>query len=262
MGTMLYSRGVFINRCYDELNLTQPEMVRAVHLEYLQAGAEVIETNTFGANAPRLEHFGLRGRVAAVNEAGVRLARESVEQMREKQAVTAFVAGALGPLGVRLEPLGGTMPLDEAREAFAEQVRALARGGPGVGADLLIIETMPTLPEAEQALVAARNRSAGAAGGRDGVGRRARHLPGWSDTGRGRAAADRAWGKRGGMQLQRGSGGGASGHREDAAGDVAAARGHAERGHAAIGGWANDLYELAGVYGELCAQVCEAREQR
>ncbi len=156
MGTMLYSRGVFINRCYDELNLTQPEMVRSVHLEYLQAGSEVIETNTFGANAPRLENFGLRHRVAEINEAGVRLARESVEQIREKQAVTAFVAGALGPLGVRLEPMGGTVSLDEARAAFAEQVRALRKGGPGVGADLLIAETMPTLLEAEQALLAAR----------------------------------------------------------------------------------------------------------
>lgn len=156
MGTMLYSRGVFINRCYDELNLTQPEMVRSVHLEYLQAGAEVIETNTFGANAPRLEHFGLRDRLADINEAGVRLARESVEQMRDKQAVSAFVAGALGPLGIRLQPLGGTLSLDAARKAFAEQVRALAKGGAGVGADLLIIETMPTLLEAEQALLAAR----------------------------------------------------------------------------------------------------------
>ena len=156
MGTMLYSRGVFINRCYDELNLTQPEMVQSVHMEYLQAGAEVIETNTFGANAPRLEHFGLREKLGEINRAGVRLAREAVEQIREKQSVSAFVAGALGPLGTRLEPLGGTMTLDDAREAFAEQVRALAAGGPGVGADLLIAETMPTLVEAEQALRAAR----------------------------------------------------------------------------------------------------------
>ncbi len=161
MGTMLYSRGVFINRCYDELNLTQPEMVRSVHLEYLQAGAEVVETNTFGANAPRLEHYGLRGRLQEINEAGVRLARESVEQMREKQAVTAFVAGALGPLGMRLEPLGGTTSMAEVREAFREQVRALVAGGPGVGADLLIGETMPTLLEAEQALLAARTEAPG-----------------------------------------------------------------------------------------------------
>ncbi len=99
MGTMLYARGVFINRCYDELNLSQPEMVRGVHAEYLQAGAEVIETNTFGANVFRLEHYGLGDKVREINMAGVRLARECVNQIREKQAVEAFVAGAIGPLG-------------------------------------------------------------------------------------------------------------------------------------------------------------------
>src|SRR5215471_4982882 len=150
MGTMLYSRGVFINRCYDELNLSQPETVRAVHQEYLQAGAQVIETNTFGANAYRLEHFGFRDKVREINLAGVKLARESVEQIRDKQAVEAFVAGAVGPLGVRLEPLG-KIGLDEARVAFAEQILALVEGGPGVGADLLCIETMTSLVEAEQA---------------------------------------------------------------------------------------------------------------
>src|SRR3984893_18196723 len=93
MGTMLYARGVFINRCYDELNLSQPEMVREVHAEYLQAGAEVIETNTFGANRFRLEHFGFGDKVREINVAGVRLARQCVEQIREKQASEAFVAG-------------------------------------------------------------------------------------------------------------------------------------------------------------------------
>jgi methionine synthase I (cobalamin-dependent)/5,10-methylenetetrahydrofolate reductase len=155
MGTMLYARGVFINRCYDELNLSQPELVRAVHQEYLQAGAEVIETNTFGANAFRLEHHGLRDKVREINVAGVALARASVEQIRDKQAVDAFVAGAIGPLGVRLEPLG-KLGLDEAREAFAEQIAALVEGGPGVGADLLCIETMTSVVEAEQAVRAAR----------------------------------------------------------------------------------------------------------
>lgn len=155
MGTMLYARGVFINRCYDELNLTQPEMVRTIHQEYLQAGAEVIETNTFGANTYRLEHFGLRDKVHEINIAGAKLARESVNQIREKQATEAFVAGAIGPLGVRLEPLG-KVGLDEAREAFAEQIRALVHGGPGVGVDLLSIETMTSLVEAEQAVAAAR----------------------------------------------------------------------------------------------------------
>jgi homocysteine S-methyltransferase len=155
MGTALYSRGVFINRCYDELNLSQPDLVRAVHEEYLQAGAEIIETNTFGANAYRLERPGLKDRVAEINQAGVRLARQAVQQLSEKQAGVAWVAGSVGPLGVHLEPLGKT-GLDEARAAFAEQIRALAAGGPGVGADLLIIETMTALNEAEQAVLAAR----------------------------------------------------------------------------------------------------------
>src|ERR1700677_1182901 len=98
MGSMLYGRGIFINRCYDELNLSQPDVVRAVHTEYLQAGAVVIETNTFGANAVRLERYGLEGKVREINRAGVRLARECVEQMREKLASEAFVAGAMGSL--------------------------------------------------------------------------------------------------------------------------------------------------------------------
>ena len=85
MGTMLYSNGVFINRCYDELNVSQPETVRSVHQQYLQAGAEVIETNTFGANAFRLEHFGLRDKVREFNLAGAAIARQTVEAMREKQ---------------------------------------------------------------------------------------------------------------------------------------------------------------------------------
>lgn len=155
MGTMLYARGVFINRCYDELNLSQPDLVREIHTEYLQAGAEVIETNTFGANAYRLEHFGLRDKVREINLAGVRLARQAVNQIRDKQATEAFVAGAIGPLGVRLEPLG-KIGLEEARAAFKEQIEALLEGGPGVGADLLSIETMTSLIEAEQAVAAAR----------------------------------------------------------------------------------------------------------
>jgi homocysteine S-methyltransferase len=153
---MLYARGVFINRCYDELNLSQPELIREIHAEYLQAGAEVIETNTFGGNAFRLETHGLKDKVREINIAGVRLARECVNQIRDKQASEAFVAGAIGPLGVRLEPLG-KIGLDEARAAFAEQIRALVEGGPGVGADLLIIETMTSLAEAEQAILAAKS---------------------------------------------------------------------------------------------------------
>src|ERR1700728_3130585 len=106
MGTMLYARGVFINRCYDELNLSQPDLVREIHAEYLQAGAEVIETNTFGGNAFRLEMHGLKDKVREINLAGVRLARECVNQIRDKQASEAFVAGGIGPPGVGLGPLG------------------------------------------------------------------------------------------------------------------------------------------------------------
>jgi methionine synthase / methylenetetrahydrofolate reductase(NADPH) len=160
MGTMLYSRGVFINRCYDELNLSQPEMVREVHAEYLQAGAEVVETNTFGANKFRLEHHGFEDKVREINVAGVKLARECVERIREKQASDAFVAGSIGPLGVRLEPLG-KVGLDEARDAFAEQISAMIEGGPGVGVDLLVIETLTSLVEAEQAIRAARDVAPG-----------------------------------------------------------------------------------------------------
>ncbi len=155
MGTVLYARGVFINRCYDELNLSDPNLILSVHDEYLQAGAEILETNTFGANRFRLMRHGLSGKVEEINAAGVRLARQAVERLKEKQAGEAWVAGAVGPLGVRLEPLGKT-GLDEARAAFAEQIGILARGGPGKGVDLLIIETMPALNEAHEALEAAK----------------------------------------------------------------------------------------------------------
>src|ERR1700735_4152890 len=151
MGTVLYARGVFINRCYDELNLSDPALILSIHEEYLQAGAEILETNTFGANRFRLARHGLAGKVAEINTAGVRLARQAVEHLKEKQAGEAWGGGSVGPLGVRLEPLGKT-GLDEARAAFAEQISALA----GAGVDLLIIETMPALNEAHEALIAAR----------------------------------------------------------------------------------------------------------
>jgi methionine synthase / methylenetetrahydrofolate reductase(NADPH) len=155
MGTALYGRGVFLNKCFDELNLTQPELVRSVHEEYLQAGAEIIETNTFGANSFRLQRFGLQDQTRAINQAGARLAREAVAQLADKQAGSAFVAGSVGPLGIHLEPLGKTA-LEEARAAFAEQIEGLIAGGPGVGVDLLAIETMMAINETEQAISAAR----------------------------------------------------------------------------------------------------------
>jgi homocysteine S-methyltransferase len=151
MGTVLYARGIFINRCYDELNISDPGLILAVHEEYLQAGAEILESNTFGANRFRLGRHGLGAKVVEINAAGVRIARQAVDHLKEKQAGEAWVAGTVGPLGVRLEPLG-KVGLDEARAAFAEQIGALA----SAGVDLLIIETMPALNEAHEALEAAR----------------------------------------------------------------------------------------------------------
>src|SRR5580693_4884657 len=152
MGTSLYARGIFINRCYDELNLSQPEVVRTVHEEYLQAGAEIIETNTFGANALRLQRYGLADKVIEINRAGVEIARKAVNQRGDKQSGKVWIAGAVGPLGARLEPLG-KIGLDEAQAAFAEQIRGLAEGG----VDMLVIETVSALNEAEQAILAAKS---------------------------------------------------------------------------------------------------------
>jgi len=155
MGTVLYARGIFINRCYDELNLSDPALILSVHEEYLLAGAEILETNTFGANRIRLGRHGLADKLTEINTAGVRLARQAVARLKEKQGAEAWVAGSVGPLGVRLEPLGKT-GLNEARAVFAEQIRILAEGGPEGGVDLLILETMPALNEAHVALEAAR----------------------------------------------------------------------------------------------------------
>ncbi|MGH9481240.1 MAG: bifunctional homocysteine S-methyltransferase/methylenetetrahydrofolate reductase [Terriglobales bacterium] len=148
MGTMLYAHGVFINRSYDELNLSQPALVKEIHTAYAHAGAEVIETNTFGANPIALDKYGLRDRVAAINRAGVALARECLGDR-------GWVAGAVGPLGVYLEPLG-KLSFAEARAAFHEQIAALAEGG----ADLIMLETFGQLPELREAITAAREACA------------------------------------------------------------------------------------------------------
>jgi methionine synthase / methylenetetrahydrofolate reductase(NADPH) len=145
MGTLLYAKGVFINRCYDELNLSQPDLIRGIHHEYLQAGAELIETNTFGANSFRLARHSLADRVRDINVAGARLAREAAKSF------DVWAAGSVGPLGVRIEPLGKTS-YEEARTAFREQIAALIEGG----ADLLILETFGYLEELHQAILAAR----------------------------------------------------------------------------------------------------------
>ena len=151
MGTLLYAKGVFINKCYDELNLTQPDLIRNIHHEYLSAGAEVVETNTFGGNSFRLARHGLAEQVHRINLHGARLAREAVDAFNLKKAGSALVAGSVGPLGVRIEPLGKTAR-EEARAAFREQIAALAEGG----VDLLILETFGYLEELHQAILAAR----------------------------------------------------------------------------------------------------------
>ncbi len=144
MGTMLYAKGVYINRSYDELNLTNPDLVREVHAEYVRAGAEVIETNTFGATAPHLQQYGLEASVRDINITAARLAREAA-------AGRSYVAGAVGPLGLRIEPYGPTS-FDEAKDLFKEQISALLEGG----VDLFVLETFSDISEMRQAIRAVR----------------------------------------------------------------------------------------------------------
>src|SRR5947208_634795 len=144
MGTMLYAKGVFINKSFDALNVTQPDLVAEVHAEYVRAGADIIETNTFGANRIKLGSFGLADRLHAINEQGARIARHAADDR-------AYVAGAIGPLGIRIEPWGKT-GVDEARDYFREQAQALADGG----VDLFILETFRDLNEMGAAIDAVR----------------------------------------------------------------------------------------------------------
>src|SRR5574342_226470 len=120
MGTMLHSRGVGFDKCFDELNLTNPAAVAEIHREYIEAGAQLIITNTFGANRFKLEKHGLEDQIAAINKAGVELARRAVAATFKD----VLVAGDVGPLGVRIAPFGRVRP-EAAREAFAEQISAL-----------------------------------------------------------------------------------------------------------------------------------------
>ncbi len=144
MGTMLYAKGVFINQCYDELNVRQPDLVRGIHADYVRAGAELLETNSFGANRPKLQHYGLEAQVREFNVAAATLAREAAGDQ-------ALVAGAIGPLGLRIEPYGPTSRL-EAQALFEEQMTALRDGG----VDCFILETFSDLDEILQAVRAAR----------------------------------------------------------------------------------------------------------
>jgi len=154
MGTLLYAKGVFINKCFDELNLTQPDMVRSIHQEYLNAGAEVIETNTFGGNSFRLDRHGLADQGVEINRKGALLAREAADAFNLKMGANVLVAGSVGPLGARIEPLGKTAR-EEAREAFRQQIRALVEGG----IDIVMLDTFGYLEEIHQAILAAREVS-------------------------------------------------------------------------------------------------------
>ncbi len=144
VGTRFYDKGVYINRSYDELNLTAPDLVREVHAEYVKAGADIIETNTFGATRHRLLQYSLENKLREINIAGVKLAREAAGE-------TAYVAGAIGPLDLRIEPYGPTS-FDEAKEMFAEQISALLEGG----VDLFVLETFSDLSEIQQAIRAVK----------------------------------------------------------------------------------------------------------
>lgn len=147
MGTMLHGRGVSFERCFDELNLSNPTAVGDLHREYIDSGAELILSNTFGANRFKLGVHGLDKQLAAINAAGVELARRAVAASAQK----VFVAGDVGPLGVRIAPFGRVQP-EQARLAFAEQIEALC----AAGADLIVIETVSDLYEIQEAARAAR----------------------------------------------------------------------------------------------------------
>ncbi len=145
MGTMLYSKGVFINKCYDELNVRGPEIVLEVHRQYVRAGAEIIETNTYGANRLKLHSFGIEDELREINLQGAKVARQAAGD-------SVYVAGAIGPLGIRIEPYGPTS-LEEARAFFREQAEALRDGG----VDLFVLETMSNVSEIEQGILAIRD---------------------------------------------------------------------------------------------------------
>ena len=147
MGTVLYGRGVFVNVCYDELNIKQPQLVREVHEAYLGAGAEILETNTFGANPAKLAGFGLADQTEEINEAAARIAIEVADG-------SACVVGAIGPLGIRIEPFGPTSR-EEARDAFRRQATGLLQGG----VDGFIVETFHDLAEIHEAISAVREIS-------------------------------------------------------------------------------------------------------
>ncbi len=144
VGTYLYEKGIYINTCFDELNLTNPDLVAEVHRDYVNAGADVIETNTFGANRFKLAPHGLETKVYEINRRGAEIARKVAGE-------TTFVAGSIGPLGVQIEPIG-KLSYDEAKEVFKEQAKGLLEGG----VDLIVLETFALVSELVQAIRATR----------------------------------------------------------------------------------------------------------
>ncbi len=144
VGTYLYEKGIYINTCFDELNLTNPDLVAEVHRDYVNAGADVIETNTFGANRFKLAPHGLETKVYDINRKGAEIARKVAGE-------TTFVAGSMGPLGVQIEPIG-KLSYDEAKEVFKEQAKGLLEGG----VDLIVLETFSLVSELIQAVRATR----------------------------------------------------------------------------------------------------------
>ncbi|MFH2039311.1 MAG: homocysteine S-methyltransferase family protein [Chloroflexota bacterium] len=149
MGTMLHGRGVDFEQCFDELNKTDPNLIVDIHSAYVLAGADILQTNTFGANRFKLARHGLEDRVASINQAGVELARRAIASAHVTRPV--LVAGDIGPLGVRIAPYGRVQP-DQAYQAFVEQIKALATAG----VDLLMIETISDLYEILNAIQAAK----------------------------------------------------------------------------------------------------------
>src|SRR2546427_8051656 len=147
MGTMLYSRGVFVTRCFDELTLSNPGLVQGIHQEYVESGADVVETNTFGAHRFKLGPHGFDGQVVKINREGARIARAAALGQ-------ALVAGSIGPLGKPLEPFGN-IAFDDAVAAYREQAQGLVEGGVA----LFLLETMPSLDQARAAVTAVQTLS-------------------------------------------------------------------------------------------------------
>ncbi|MFO7935057.1 MAG: bifunctional homocysteine S-methyltransferase/methylenetetrahydrofolate reductase [Bacteroidales bacterium] len=147
MGSLIYQKGVFIDKCYDELNLSRPDLIRSIHEDYVRAGAKVIETNTYGANRFKLQAHNISGKIGEINSRGVALAREAAGE-------NVYVAGSMGPSGVEAEPWGDTT-LEEVFGAYAEQAGILEKGG----VDLFILETFQDIRQMEQAIRAVRRVS-------------------------------------------------------------------------------------------------------